>query len=96
MKQIENKITEISQNENALRYADLLKIIVNFPEEKGFSAADLRMRIKIVDILETEKEADVLNLEDAQFEYVKSLVKVFRWAMLHKDIVSFIDYIESV
>lgn len=99
MKVITNKKTSIlSSLEGEVKpmsYVDLLKMIMNFPPSNGYSISEMRQRLKIYSQLESSKD-NTISLEDADFEVVKACVIEFRWTQAHKEIVEFVDHIESL
>lgn len=62
------------------------------PTEGGFSVTEMRNRLKVMDKVHTlNEESTVLELEDAEFDTLKSAVKQVKWAILDKFIVEFED-----
>lgn len=55
----------------------------------------MKQRLDIFAAL-TPDEKNMIHLEDAHFETVKTCVNEFRWGMLHKDIVAFSEYINTL
>lgn len=99
MKSIDNKTTVIVQvvegKESKMTYHDLLKLIMNVPPQNGYTISEMRQRLKIYAELEPDKK-NKINLEDADFAVLKKCVLDFKWAQAHKDIVAFVDHIESI
>lgn len=99
MKTIDNKTTNLSflveGKEKKMTYKDILKLILDLPPEKGYSITEMRQRLKIYAEIEPDKK-NKINLEDADFSILKKLVLDFKWAQHHKDIVAFVDHIESL
>ena len=99
MKTIENKETSIKETAEAssknLTYCELLKLIMNVPPKEGYTISEMKMRLDIYAAL-VPSEKNEMSLEDAPFEIVKQSVNNFRWALVHKDVVDFVDYINSL
>lgn len=95
MKHIENKTTSITDKEQVLSYVDLLKTVMNLPPAQGYTIKEMKQRLDIFAAL-TPDEKNMIHLEDAHFETVKTCVNEFRWGMLHKDIVAFSEYINTL
>ena len=52
--------------------------------------------IKVINTIEDVKIGGKVELEDADFEVLKEKTNSTKWTMIHKDIVSFTDYINSI
>ena len=95
MKTIENKTTEINVNDGIERhtnctYAKLIELLViGYPKQGGFDYKDITHRMRINDVV--KKANGTIDLEDADYEYLKKLVESMRWNFVHKDILQFKD-----
>jgi len=89
MRTIENKATALPDN---MDYAKLIKICVNVPPKEGFSVEEMKKRIRILDVL----DKDPIEIEDADFSILKQCVTQFRWGVLNKEIIAFVDYIQEL
>jgi len=87
MKTIKNKTTDLLNGEAKMTYADLAKACVNQPKQGGFSVIEMKERLNLLDKLEGEE----FNLEDAESTLLKKLVSEMKWAMMHTDIVQFVE-----
>lgn len=92
MKTIENKNSNIPGDLKT--YSDLIMFCVKNPPQGGFDIADMRKRMKVMDVI--EKGGESLEFEDAEFECVKQCVKNMRWPFLHKEVMEFVDYISAL
>lgn len=91
MKKLENKKFKISEKQ--VSYGELsLAVVNNLP--KGADIAEMKKRIRLSDIF--EKDVPSYDIEDADFEFFKELVKAMTWAICSKDIVAFCDCIEKL
>lgn len=89
MKRVENKkLTLPGGTEN---YADLLVLCVNEPPQGGYDVAEMRKRIKIMDVI--GEGGDFFEFEDADFACIKQCVEGMRWNFAHKDILNFIEHV---
>lgn len=99
MKTIENKETSIKEtaeeSSKNLTYCELLKLIMNVPPKEGYSLSEMKTRLDIYAAL-VPSEKNEMSLEDAPFETLKQCVNNFRWATAHKDLVDFVDYINTL
>lgn len=96
MKRIELKETTIKKDEKEnITYKDLLNMCVNKPPQ-GFTVEEMRKRLRLVDVL--SKAELVVDMEDADYTHMKKLVSDMdgSWAIAHKDIIDFVDYINSI
>ena len=92
---LENKATSIAKNEKEFAtYADLIVAILNKPLSKTIDIKSMRRDLKLLDIFDTAGETVELTKPD--FDYVASLIDESEWAIKHKDIVTFVDYIDSL
>jgi len=93
MKQIQLKTVdiEVQGQVKPLSYKGELQIIFRSPSDpsKGATVEEMRRSIRILDAL--EKSTDVLELEDADFDYLKSRVPNAKFAFVHPAIVQFVD-----
>lgn len=94
MKSIENKTTEIKQEDALLTYAGLLQIVVKQPKQGGYGIDDLTNRLAIIHVLDSAN--GTIELEDAHYKYIKPLVEKMTWNVLHKDLLTFTNDILSV
>ena len=106
MKKIENRKTELTHIKNIteenpngkvinLGYLDLLLEGLNVIPEKGITTSEMAERFNVLSKIENIKLGDTVELEDAEF-LVAYNCKIKNWAMMHKDIVEFDKYIESI
>lgn len=100
MKSIVNKETSIinkDENGNIVGncfYADLIKRCLLSPKQGGFDYTDIENRLAI-----SKAATDVngsIELEDAQFNYLKKLIEGMKWNIYHEDILMFKNDITSV
>lgn len=89
MKRIENK--KLSLSGSVENYADLIMLCMNHPPQGGYDIAEMRKRIKVMDVV--AESGDSIEFEDADFACVKQCVSDMRWGFAHKDILDFIDHI---
>lgn len=95
MKTIPNKRTTIDIGGELLTYSDLMKAaMMRHRSPEGFSSEEMRKDFRVLDVL--DPKAETITLEDADFEHFKSLLKVARWNVVHKDIIAFEDDINAL
>jgi hypothetical protein len=63
------------------------------PSKEGIDVAEMRRRIRVIDVI--EKDGELLEFEDSDYDCVKRCVESMRWASIHKEIIEFVDYICS-
>lgn len=97
MKTIINKLTSLSngKEEGTLSYNDFLKTIMNIAPKDGYTISEMRQRLKIYAELEPDSNNNI-NLEDIDFVVVKTCVQAFKWGIANKEVVEFVDHIESL
>ena len=96
MKKIENK--QVKDNSNFIKsYFALIATCLNVPQKTGMDIIEMRKRIKILDkILDKNAALPSADFEDFEVKIIKSCVADMRWIVVDKEIVNFVDYIESV
>ena len=101
MAKIENKQTELAtsfEKDGTPKfggYFDLIKLCINF-SEKGFSIAEIKERLDLVEAMEKGKTKGFATVETEALRTIKESVKSFKWSGVHKDVVEFGDYIEKL
>lgn len=100
MKSIVNKETTIAKSEEQgkptgnLFYSDLISTCLRQAKTGGLDYNDIENRLAISKVV---KDANgTLELEDAQFTYLKKLVESMKWGMFHEDILNFKNDITAI
>ena len=97
MKKIINKVTEMPQADGLMTtYANLITFCVkgNIPEW-WLDVVEMAKRMRVLDALENIELEEEINIEDADFETIKALATVNKWAIIHKDLIDFVKYIKE-
>lgn len=97
MKSIELKVVELDDIE--LNYRNEILSILSTPEDRqaGANIEEMRRAIRVLEVLDAlDEDADVLELEDADYEYLKERIQKARFGMVHPAIVQFIDDISTI
>jgi len=77
-----------------IKSRDIIKIVMeSAPPNKGLTPADMRGRIKVLDILEISKKK--LSLENEQWNLLKEAFTIYQFRGVHKDIILITDDIEN-
>lgn len=96
MKKIKNKKLNFrvieDGKEKVADYAYLISVCVNEVGKNGISINDMRKRLRILERLNSE----YIELEDADFNLLVTLVNEMIYAKVNKEIVEFTDYINSL
>lgn len=76
-------------------YKNELQIVFKTPSDinKGAAVEEMRRSIRILDAL--DKATDVLELEDADFEYLKGRMPNAKFSIVDPVIVQFVDDVTS-
>lgn len=75
---------------------DILKSVVETDATgRGIQLAEQRRRMKVLDKIESAKDAVVLHLEDAEHELVKGLYNSFPFKGVHADLIRLADAIDA-
>ena len=89
MKEIILKILDEESKVNKLSYKEIILTILKTPTKDGLTIEDIRQSVKIIEKIEPAKEA--VQFEDAEYNYLKKKINAFKWAIPHKNIITFID-----
>jgi hypothetical protein len=78
-----------------LSYAQILAEVVRRPlnSQAGASIEEMRQSIRVLDELETSN--GVLELEDADYEHLKSKILAMPWGVIDRRIVQLVDDVLS-
>ena len=92
---IKNKSFNVSvgDNQQEVTYQELLLNAVRAIPQGGFSPEEMRARIRLLDVI--DKTTESFEFEDADFAKLKPLVNQARWVLLDRQVITFVDYIES-
>lgn len=95
MKKIVLKTIEGKADGNVIRiaYKDQIDAIMSTPMDmKNADLNEVRRSLRILDVLDgLPAEAQALELEDADYEYMKQRVLAARWPIINKVILTFIE-----
>lgn len=92
MKTILNKKVMLLQKETT--YAELLSACNDVVPDKGWTPQEQKKALRVDTAI--EKAGETIELEDADFEYIKPKVSSMPWAIKDKVLVEFTDYIEGL
>ena len=88
------KVVTTSPNgvDGELDYKDYIKTIVAMPIEgqRGLSIEEIRSSMRVLDALD-KAEGEMIDLEDQDYEYMKSRVSQARFGFASAEILQFID-----
>lgn len=93
MKSIENKITEIIEadqegNKTGMSdYKSLIGVVIRRGKQGGFTWDDVERRTAISKQLKDCNGS--IELEDADYSYLKKLVEAMTWPFYHEDLLTF-------
>lgn len=75
--------------------AELCKTAINNRPEQGFTPEEMFNRLQVLGAIETQKNEDVITLEDAQYNTLLGCVNTMKFAMLEAAFYHFIDRIKN-
>lgn len=77
-------------------YSELIRAIVQSPTnpQQGLTVEDVRKAVRVLDAL--DKSKGKLELEDADYEILKTKLENFKFGIAHKNLLTFIDDILAV
>lgn len=92
MKTLENKKIEIPGIEN---YAGMVKSVANYvPPNTGVGPAEMRERLRLVDV--AEKAGETIEFEDSDAETLKRIENTVKWNIVHPDIAKFSEDVQAL
>ena len=95
MKNFNNKTTEIKKDETSFTtFKDLATVCVNQIPQGGLDVMQMKNRLNVLNKLENANGK--ISLEDAEADTLKDCVKAMKWAIMHKDLVEFIETVEKL
>jgi len=97
---VENRDTSIvvggdGEEAKAVTYMDLIKVCISVQPEGGWDKDSMRKVIKIEDHIDKHEGSEAVEFEDSYMSLIKTKVNAMKWAQKHKDLVTFVDYIDS-
>lgn len=92
-KKIDSKQFVNSNKDKDVRYADLIRLAVNYSAQ-GFTISEIRERSKIMDIIEAGGESFVFDKDQAR--KLKQLVEQAKWPIMSAELVAFFDDITEM
>ena len=98
MKQIPLKTVEVVMNDRPTRLSYQAQIIELMKAPTGNKGADLdeiRRSIRVMDAVDSAN-GGLLELEDADFEYMAHKIKSARWPIIDKYVLQFIEDVTGV
>jgi hypothetical protein len=95
MKSIKNKITSVKFQGKDYSTNQLLLLVLETPTEKEFNMGVMRIKQRLIDAIEKAGDGDI-QLEDADFNSLRSLYETFGWLKPHKDLIALSDHLEEV
>jgi hypothetical protein len=98
MKKFENKETEFTENGEQLGFADMAMHCLDNPPKDGWEPRTMKLSFVVESKLEKAEIGDVIDLEDAEFDYLylRSQPENMRWALKHKAIIDYSEYLDEV
>ena len=92
MKTIKNEVFKIGKNE--ISYKEQIISCLNFQTPEGLDYQGIKIRNKIEEVI--EKSNGTIDLEDADAEALKEIVKKVRWSSRDKGLQTFIETINDL
>lgn len=98
MKTFENKVTEFTENDKQLGFADMALHCLNNPPKDGWEPKTVKLSLTVEAKLEKTSIGAEIELEDAEFDYLylRSQPDNMRWALKHMAIVDYSDYLDKI
>lgn len=97
-KNIETEITmQINEqgDKKTFGYFDIALIGLNSRPQDGWTVKDMKDIFKLIDKLEGKELGKSIEITEEELATIKSCNNI-KWNIMHKDIISFDDYIEKL
>lgn len=78
-----------------MNYADLCMINLNYMPQEGLLPTQMAERVNIINKFKDAEVDSVVELDEKEFETLKSCNEKTRWQMMHEDIIEFNNYIST-
>lgn len=85
----------VAEGQKPLTYGDLAILTLNTPAQ-GWTIAEIRIRSRIMDKIEDTYPDGNANLTTEEVTILKEACASMRWGMIHREIIAYSDYIESL
>jgi len=78
--------------EGALDWAEVIRQVVRRPldPQRGADIPEMRSSIRVLDALDRAEDG-LLELEDADYEHLKTKTQAMQWAFIDRRIMAFVD-----
>lgn len=87
----------VAKEGKELKYAVLIKKVVETVSLEGVDVAKMRKHLRILDAVDSALDAGetVLEIEDNDYNLLKKLVQAHKWTEVERNILAFCDDIEN-
>jgi succinyl-CoA synthetase beta subunit len=72
-------------------YADLVAGVVGATPTGGITVKDMATAVGVMNSMTSQKQESFVTMEDAEWTYTMRRLEVFPFAVVHQELVSFID-----
>lgn len=92
-----SEVNHLEEHKGAVKVttAELCKTAINSRPDQGFTPEDMFNRLQVLGAIETQKNASVITLEDAQYNTLLGCVNNMKFAMLEAAFYHFIEQIKK-
>ena len=93
----ENVVQLVKEKGPELKYATIIKVIVETVPVEGVDIAKMRKHLRILDVVDAAVKAGetMLEMEDNDYNLLKKLVQAHKWPQVDRNILTFCDDIEN-
>ena len=77
-------------------FADLALIVLRAPKQGGLGVEEMRQRFRIIDELDKLGAKASAKFEDADANFLQTLVADYKWEAMDKEIIDFVDYVAEM
>jgi len=88
-------VVQIGQEQQDITYKDFITTCVNQIPKDGMGVIEMKKRLRIIDAVESVDDDNKIGLEDEDWVVLKQCVNSMSWAIVSKDIVEFVEYVEN-
>lgn len=89
-----NKLTSIYKSEKEfLSYFDLISENLGKAPTSGLTIIEMK---KVLDLLDKLKANEEVEIGEQEYQYLLNVITSTKWTVIHKDLVEFYDYLNSL
>jgi hypothetical protein len=94
---IDNTKVKSEQAGKEVTFCDyLLQIAKHIPYQQGLTRENIKLELKVIDSLESQKEKEQLSIDDSYVQYLKEKELNMTWIIREKWLVEFGETLQNI